>query len=352
MTQEINNENDNAGHGIRGLRAQPSEELFTTVCNLYGIKLKDGRTDLGGSSSLNLLVVHIEDRYVVRVYRPCVTEARLGNINLARQTLNAYGLPVSQILPTLDKQQWAIFDNRLIEIEKFVASDAYMNSWEHLMAGLPLLGKIHTALKNVQFGKDGKNPLFANHIEPQRTLELTLPGIQRIRQWSRLSKYERLADAAEELAARVSKAERGYLPHLPRQMCHGDYWDNNVFFRDGQVVLVTDFDFMGERARIDDLALTLYYFDCSDNLVTHEHLGKLRCLIDAYDKGLGDPLSEIERKALPLAMARQPLWSIGVWIALLDDEAMAKQHAESIINDINWALRIMSDLDRYQDAFS
>jgi Ser/Thr protein kinase RdoA (MazF antagonist) len=46
---------------------------------------------------------------------------------------------------------------------------------------------------------------------------------------------------------------------LPRQLAHGDFWDNNVLFRSGRVVSVTDFDFMGVRPRIDDLALTLYH---------------------------------------------------------------------------------------------
>ena len=61
------------------------------------------------------------------------------------------------------------------------------------------------------------------------------------------------------MGRKVADAERDIVPALPRQLVHGDFWDNNVFFRDNRVVLVTDFDFMGERARIDDLALTLYY---------------------------------------------------------------------------------------------
>ncbi len=343
---------DNAGGGVRGLRARPSAELFEAVRRSYGMNGLEDSVDLGGSNTLNLLVTDDHNRYVVRVYRPYVTEARLADIQRARQELNANGVPSSEVLPTRDGRQWIVFDGRLVEVEKYVESDACMDSWERLMAGLPLLGRIHTILRRLQFSTEGRNPLFANYIEPQKALAMTMQGTQRIRGWNPSSDHLRLADAAEELARLVSAGERELVPTLPRQMVHGDYWHNNVFFRDGRVVLVTDFDFMGERARIDDLALTLYYFDCSNEPVSEKRLGRLRSLIDAYDKGLDERLSTAERCALPLAMARQPLWSIGGWIALLDDEEAARRHAAAMLGEVEWALRIVRELDRWQAAFA
>lgn len=342
---------DNAGGGIRGLRAQPSAELFQTVRHFYGINHLESSIDLGGSSSLNLLVTDDHSRYVVRVYRPYVTEARLADIQHARQEIIANGVPSSEVILTLDGQHWIVFDGRLVEIERYVESDANMGSWEHLMVGLPLLGRIHTILRGIQFSTEGRNPLFANHIEPQKTLVMTLQGTQRIRKWNPSWDNLRLADAAEELAHMVSSRERELVDMLPRQMVHGDYWHSNVFFRDGRIVFVADFDFMGERARIDDLALTLYYFDCSDKPMSEKRLGRLRNLIDAYDEGLDQHLSITERLALPLAIARQPLWSVGGWITLLDDEEAACRHAKETVVEVEWALRILHDLDRWQAAF-
>lgn len=63
---------------------------------------------------------------------------------------------------------------------------------------------------------------------------------------------------AEELAGLVAQAEGGLVARLPRQLVHGDFWDDNMLFRHGRPVLLCDFDFMGERARVDDLALTLW----------------------------------------------------------------------------------------------
>jgi homoserine kinase type II len=126
-----------------------------------------------------------------------------------------------------------------------------------------------------------------------------------------------------------------------------------VFFRDGRVVLVTDFDFMGERSRIDDLALTLYFMSLkyAKGPVSDHQLLRLRRLVNAYDIGLAEPLSSAERAALALALARQPLWSIGGWVALLDDEQSARRHVAGICWDVEWALRIVREVDRWQAAF-
>lgn len=344
---------DNAGGGLRGLRARPSVALLKTVYDAYGISGISGSIDLGGSANLNLLVSDAHGRYVVRVYRPYVNEARLADIQLARQELNARGIPTSVIRSTLDGRQHIEFVGRLVEVERYAESDASMDSWQRLMEGLPLLGRMHAVLREVRFGSEGsKNPVFANYIEPQVAYERTLQGTRRIRGWNPSLYNQRLADAAEELARLVTTAERELIPMLPRQLVHGDYWDNNVRFRDGRIVLVSDFDFMGERARIDDLALTLYYFDCSGEPMSGRRLGRIRSLVDAYDEGLSEHLSVTERMALPLAMARQPLWSMGGWIALLDDEEAARRHASSMLREIEWALNILREVERWQSAFS
>ncbi|MBM3240307.1 hypothetical protein FJZ31_28835 [Candidatus Poribacteria bacterium] len=345
---------DNAGCGLRGLRATPSPELFEALRDCYEIDGGNDVVDLGGSSNLNLLVANNNRRYVLRVYRPYVTEARLGDIHLVRRELATRGVPCPEVVATRDGQPWMVLDGRLMEVEHYVERDADMDSWERLETGLPILGRIHTILRDVEVGPDARRPLFANHIESHDALNRTLQGTRRIREWNSSPAELRLADAAEELAHLVSSAERDLVAALPRQLVHGDFWDNNVFFRDGRVMLVTDFDFMGERARIDDLALTLYFTSLkyAEDPVSDEQLLRLHRLVDAYDSGLAEPLSSAERAALALALARQPLWSIGGWVALLDDEQSARRHAAGLCWDAEWALRIVREVDRWQAAFA
>ncbi len=163
-----------------------------------------------------------------------------------------------------------------------------------------------------------------------------------------------MATVAEELAEQVTQAETGVASRLPCQLVHGDFWDNNVLFRGGRPVLLADFDFMGKRARIDDLALTLHCARCDlrGQAGPVEELARLRRLVASYDGGLDLPLSAAERAALPVAMARQPLSSIGGWVARLDDEAEARRHTASVGPGLAAARRIMTDLDRWSDAFA
>jgi homoserine kinase type II len=149
----------------------------------------------------------------------------------------------------------------------------------------------------------------------------------------------------------VTGAEAGLGAHLPRQLVHGDFWDDNVLFRDRRPVLLADFDFMGERARIDDLALTLWCasVDLGTDVGAAEDRSLLRRLVASYDAGLDPPLSVDERAALPLAMARQPLSSIsGGWHAWMT----RLRRAASVAPELQAALRMMIDLGRWQDAFA
>lgn len=345
---------DDAAGGLRGPRPAPSTELFDAIGEAYGIDGPAAPVDLGGSSSLNLLVGSGDDRCVLRVYRRHMTAGRLRDIHLARRELSAAGVPCPDVIPTRDGKPWLLFEGRLVEVERYVERDADMKSWELLELGLPILGRIHAVFRTLEVGEDGKNPLFANHIESSAVMDRTLRGTQRIRGWHASASELQLAAAAEELAHRVSSAEERFIAALQRQLVHGDFWDNNVFFRDGRVILVTDLDFMGERARIDDLALTLYFtcFEYPEEDVSDERLRRLRRLVDAYDVGLEEPLTPTERAALPLAMARQPLWSIGGWVALLDDEQAARRHAEGMIREVRWALGILREMERWQAAFT
>lgn len=345
---------DNADGGRRGLRARPGPSLLRAVRDRWGLGPPAELVDLGGSSSLNLLVDGGDRRYVVRVHRPHVTPARLDAVQQARAALLAGGVPCAPPVATLQGAPWTAIEGRLVEVEAYVDHDAVMDSWERLEAGMALQAQTHNLLRHLDLGEEGRRPRFANHLEPADVASSVRRGTGRILGWGPTAAERRLAAVAEELAEQVTKAGTEMAARLPRQLVHGDFWDNNVLFRGGRPVLLADFDFMGVRARIDDLALTLHCARCDlgglDDSV--DERARLRRLVASYDGGLDAPLSTAERAALPLAMARQPLSSIGGWVARLDDEAAARRHIASVGPELAAARRIMADLDRWSDAFA
>jgi Ser/Thr protein kinase RdoA (MazF antagonist) len=341
---------DDADGGLRGRRAVPGSGLWRALHDHWGLGWSAEAVDLGGSSSLNLLV----GAAVVRVHRPHVTPERLGAIHQARRALLAGGVPCAPPVPTRQGAAWVNVEGRLVEVEAHVGHDAVMDSWERLEVGMALLAQTHNLLRRLEVGERGRRPRFANHLEPAEVASSVRRGVERIRGWEPTQAERRLAAVAEELAGLVTQAEGGLVDRLPRQLVHGDFWDNNVLFRHGQAVLLCDFDFMGERARIDDLALTLWCARCdldAEGGPAQDH-ARLRRLVTCYDADLEVPLSAAERAALPLAMARQPLSSIGGWVARLDDPAAARRHAASVGPELMATRQLMAELGGWQDTFA
>ena len=346
---------DDAGGNERGWRATASVQLLDAVARVYGIEVADHQIDLGGSSNLNLRVDYGSEHFVVRVYRPHVTLLRLEAIHRVRHELARTGVPCDDLVTTVDGRPWMSFGNRLVEVERFVGHDAGMNRWERLKVGMPVLGRIHSTLWNLSDAEAAKSPKFVNYVSASEALDRTLMGTNRIRRWRDTSAVElELANDADELARHLRDAERPFIGHIPVCLAHGDYWDNNVLFRANKLVWVTDFDYMGERPRIDDLALTLYFtaLELASDPISDRQLEQLRSLLDAYETGADVPLSEKERAALPLAIARQPLWSLGGWVASLDDEETARRHAASTAPEVRFALALTRDLERWKAAFA
>jgi Ser/Thr protein kinase RdoA (MazF antagonist) len=113
-------------------------------------------------------------------------------------------------------------------------------------------------------------------------------------------------------------------------------------------VFVADFGFLAERARVDDLALTLYYAGTEFGLDGRDRIAALRPLVRAYAQGLGSPLTPAGQQALPWAIARQPLWGIGGWVAVLDDQCAARAHAHATFPAVGRALDLVAGIAAWQ----
>ena len=342
---------DDAAGGRRGTRAVASAGLDGFLRANWGVWPTGPAPDLGGSSNLNLLVTDGRSLQVARVYRPFVTGQRVAALQAVRHHLASHGVACADPIPALGGRGWEAFEGRAVEVEPYVAAPAAMNTLARVRTGLVLLGRIHALLQTFPPGQDAASPRFANYVAADGLVDAVAAGTRRIRAWRPTCSEARLADLADELAEALAGFEQDRLVPLRRQLVHGDFWDNNVLFRHGQVALVTDFDFLGERPRTDDLALTLYFtsVDITDITTAPALLAEL---VGAYESGLGTGLSQQERATIPLAMARQPLWSVSVWVALLDNQDAARRHLAATAPELQWALQLTGRIAQVQDALA
>ena len=281
-------------HGDPAKLAAPrpalSTELLEFVAERYGLRVSDPR-DLGGSFALNVLV----DGHVLRVYGPWVSVERLQELQQIRRTLEERGVPIPDLRPATDGSLCCTFDDCVLEMERYVVGGP-MDSWERRRIGMRTLGRLHTLMADLDIEVP---PPIANHLPQELALAATLDATSVVQAWDPTPQEEQYVESAEALARMLPVMD------LPTQLVQGDFKDNNVLFRNKELVAILDFDFAGVRPRVDDLALPLAYL-----LQTGARLTEVRALVDAYDAGCARRLSERERRALPFPVTRMALSSL------------------------------------------
>lgn len=322
--------------------------IADAVRRTWGVEL-GGAAELGGSTGLNLRGAADPVPVVVRVHRPHVTCARVEAIQLAREKAATGGVPVARTVPGREGERFVLADGCVIEVEEFVDSDGKMDSLPRIKQAIAMLGRLHDALATAELPEAADELRFANYLSAGEVATMTPHGVSRIRALD--PALGEVADLAEALADDLAAVRQG-LASPPAQWCHGDFWDNNVLFRNGEMVLVTDFGSMNRRPRIDDLALTLYFTLGELDAAGEGDVARvLAGLADAYDTGTRRPLSRTERQALPLVLARQPLWSIAVWAAQLDDPDAVAAHLDGHEVALTRARTILDDIDHWVETF-
>ena len=333
-------------------RPQVTPDLLHVLRAQYGLRWDGDPVDLGGSNNLNLHLPGTDGGWVARVYCPWTSPDRLRAIQLVRSVLVAAGLPFADTVPARAGQRWIAFDGRVVEVERYVAGDN-MDTGAGLLQGMRVLGEIHDVLAGIDAPSAARVAPLPNHVEANRALAWTRQGTATIRAGNPSAADLHAAHVADCVATELADAEPALAGNLPRQLVHGDFWDNNVLFRDGEIVLLLDLDFMGERPRIDDLALTLYYANSTygNGYTTPDRIAMLGELVDSYDRGLAHPLTTAERTALPYAVARTVLCFVGM-LAFIQVPVARDNLLREIAPDLQWSLDLVRDAPRWRTAFA
>ena len=335
-------------------RPAPSARLLQHLQLRYGLSWSGDPVDLGGSSSLNLLLRDSRGDVVARVHRDWLEPARLTSIQGVRSALHAAGLPFPKPIPALDGSLWTRLGEQLVEVEHYREGE-YMDSWPRLRTGMRMLAHVHSVLAGIAADPAGHTPPASNQIDAREVIPSARRASSAIRTWARFDRDWAAIDRTETLADHLQAAWAPFAGALRRQLVHGDFWDNNVLFDANSIVLILDLDFMAERERIDDIALILYYVNSgrmlhqSASLVERQR--QLRELVDAYDRHLAPHLTAMERAAIPLAMARIVL----AYTRHLCQRARVADQRDVLTAwspDLGWSLEIVRDLECWQAAFA
>ncbi|HVX46106.1 MAG TPA: phosphotransferase, partial [Mycobacteriales bacterium] len=257
-------------------------ELVAQIAAAFGLPEPTAHTDLSAGWTTNLrLEVPGRGSLIARVHTR-TTADRLTALQHARRAVAAAGVPAVPPISPPDFIELA--DGSLVELEPYVEWDAKMNTVPLLEKGFGVLARTHDALRKSTIPDAGRTAPRANHITAEVAAEATHQGAARMRGWGDLT-MARFADRVERHIDAVSAAELPLQAAQLRQVVHGDFWDDNVLFRDGELAVLLDFDFMAERPRIDDLALTVYFFllEPGRALPTAADRAQVRRFVEAYD---------------------------------------------------------------------
>lgn len=282
--------------------------------------------DLGGGFTKNLALQTAQSVVVARIHSQTTSLERVRAEQMARAALAVAGVPavVATDLTLLP-------DGRVLELEPFVNATEKMKTPSTLTTGAWVLGRLHDVLAAGGFPDEARSVRWSHHAPAERVIA-TAQALTELAQVSDDVPVS-LAAALLDHAQHLSDLEEPLLSHRVVQLTHGDYWDDNVLFRRNAVAAVLDFGFLAARARVDDLALPFWFWLLEPD---HGPLGAqddalLASLVAAYDDSTHRPLNRYERRALPLAVARQPFWTAELCLL---DPARARRHVRRLKREL------------------
>lgn len=336
-------------------RVTPGPGLVGSVVAAYSLSRPDHWVDLGGLWTTNLRFDYADgSALVARAHRPTTTPQRLRTVQSAREAARRSGLPVPAVVHTPDGHGFCTLpDGTLVELEAHVDWDAPMKTFPYLRKGFAALARLHDVLRTLRYDEPVASPPHATYLDPDAAVEGVRRGAARMRGWKGDPSFATLADDVQRHCEAVADREARLRDDQVRQLVHGDFWDGNVVFRDGRLAGLLDFDFLGERDRVEELALTLWFhlLEPGNRPPGEQQVSQVRDLVDTYDRSAGLPLTDAERERLPLAIARQPAWIAGGWVPVLD-ESRARAQAADLAARLPTAEAVMADLSGWTHAMT
>jgi homoserine kinase type II len=227
------------------------------------------------------------------------------------------------------------YEQRLVEVEPFLPHDSLTQTVRHYQRRFAFLAQLHAALSQLVNLTTLPPPQVQNYALPKTLIRWLDNTKHRIAERDHPRHQAALAvcEMAESLLYEVAVWWEQSGQSLPRQLIHGDYGLGNVLFAQDQIAAVVDWDFLAIHERVFDLAYALYWmcYDLARSTKNFERAWQwVQGMVACYQAANQRPLTMEEQEALPIEMARVPLYWIGE-AAWLDDPVEAVlSHADQI----------------------
>jgi Ser/Thr protein kinase RdoA (MazF antagonist) len=322
---------------------------------------------LGMAGTMRRPVVEIHgSRYLVRRQPPDLTEADLRFRHAFMGHLMADGLPVPELLHRPDGTTFAIADDGLYEVQRwldgvpFVTEDSAED--RSIEAAARTLGRLHQASAGFEW-------------QPHRWPEERSAGglanayialIRRAADRAELPAVAnglmRIADACQARAD-AALAALAVEPAPPQLHIHGDYQAHNLRFGLGGVSALYDFDAARWEPRLIEVAYSLLFFtgvrwdeassptpplvdDGLDILRVHRYLG-------AYGREAPPAEGEAQLLADALALVLPIVFVNGIGEDIIfPDDFAGETDDEDVLMRLEWADSFWLWLDRYRDTLA
>lgn len=258
---------------------------LTTLCQIWQLPpiLSTWNPD-SGSVHQTLLLATATGNYALRAYR---YDAQDRWRIVCEHTLIAYvraqGLPAIAPLPLSNGETILEYKGRYYALYPFATGQQVPRG---TVAGLEIaamgsfLGELHRALRNYS----GEHvPTRSFNFDLSTTLS-RIDGVENAIR-SRLELTEEDIEALERLEQqrrwlmRAQSVSMTSLEQLEQQVLHGDYQETNLFFQDGRVSAIIDWDQTYCAPRAWEVVRTLHYTFALEARACHSFLTAYRCVM-------------------------------------------------------------------------
>ena len=285
-----------------------------------------GPRDLGGSMSLNL---HLEQLGIVlRVHPRFETAARIHALRALRRRLAEHGLTVGTPQPVLGEEVLPV-GHWLAEAETFVSATRPPATWESYVWMFRAMGHLHRVTRACASDLQLPPPEVATYGAPaalRRWISMTVSAV---------STDEHATALAAAVQSMIGPLERQWTSpdRLPQHVVHGDIRLGNVARAASGDVAYFDFGFSASRARIHDIAYSLFWIVLKpDDSGCAESFDWQRVaeLLAAYEHAAGGRLTELERRSIGPYLAAVPMYLAAISSYTPDPCDRIKQEIRSL----------------------